>query len=117
MLGFSKIQFLVMVTLVRSPMHPYLIRQEIIELTSRQVWPVRSSVRRALDSLVRAGYIQEVSYSDPHYWIKTRRGAPYEITEAGYWKVRRELSMYHEVFTKSWQQLDTLGDRLDGSVH
>jgi DNA-binding PadR family transcriptional regulator len=86
-------------------MHPYAIRQEIIELTGRIVWPSHSSLRRALDSLIKTGLIEESS-SNAHYWLKATRSVPYEITEAGYKTVRRELSMYHEVFVKSRHWLE-----------
>ena len=101
----TKLQFLALTGLLRRPMHPYALRQEIIELTGRQVWPSTSSLRRALDSLLRASYIEECR-SDAYYWMKARRSAPYEVTDKGYWIVRRELSMHYEVIVKSRSWLD-----------
>lgn len=97
----SKHQFLVLVVLLRQPMHPYAVRQEVINLTGHHEWPSQSTIRGVLDKLLAVKYIEECRRDNPHHWLRARRGAPYELTEAGYWIARRELSMYHEVIIKS----------------
>jgi DNA-binding PadR family transcriptional regulator len=105
----SKHQFLALTALLRGPMHPFALRQEIVELSGRQVWPPHSTLRKVLDSLLAAGYIEECSSNnDPYYWLKARRGAPYALTDKGHAVVRRELSMYYEVIVKSRGWLETV---------
>jgi DNA-binding PadR family transcriptional regulator len=79
-------------------MHPYAIRQEVIELTGRQVFPAHSSVAGAIDSLLARGYI-ESCWSDPHYWMKARRSEPYQLTPSGEHKIKMELGLYFEVLS------------------
>ena len=101
-MNLTKMQFLVLAVLLRCPMHPYAIRQEIIELSGRRAWPSQSSVRAAIVSLLaRRGLIQECFYSDPHYWLKAKRGVPYELTKTGRQTVERELNMYREVISEA----------------
>ena len=66
---------------------------------------------KTLDSLFRAGYIEECR-SVSSYWLKRRRGAPYELTLAGYKVTRRELSLYFEVVVKSRPWLEKFDERL-----
>ena len=110
-MSLTKYQFLSLAALLRHPMHPYAVRQEIIQLTLFKVWPSKTTVHKNLQKLQAAGYIQEC-LSDPHYWLKAHRGVPYEITNEGYWIIRKELAMYHLVFSKSWQRLAELDDRI-----
>lgn len=115
----TKYQFLALVALLRCPMHSYLLRQEIIELSGWQVWPSKSTLRQTLDSLLDTNYVEECR-SEPNYWLKARRSAPYEITEIGYKVVRRELSMYFEIVVKSrkWlQKFDEQPHRSVDSLH
>ncbi len=112
----TKYQFLVLATLLDRPMHPYAVRQGVIALTGHEVWPSKTSLRKTMNSLLGSGYIEECR-SDPHYWLKARRGAPYEITEVGYSTVRRELSMYFEVVVKSRNWLGKFDVEAANGVH
>jgi DNA-binding PadR family transcriptional regulator len=101
----SKVQFLVLCALIRFPMHPYAIRQEIIELTGHYYFPSQSTIQRALGKLLSLNHIEECA-SNPYYWLKAKRGAPYELTESGCHQVKRELRMYRELtdITRIWLQ-------------
>lgn len=91
-----KIQFLVMLSLLRMPLHEYAIRQEVFELTGHNYFPAASTIRRAVDGLLVRKYVEEC-YSDPDYWLKARRGAPYELNEQGQKRLRIELLMYRDL--------------------
>lgn len=105
----TKYQFLALATLLRQPMHAYAVRQEIIELTSHYEWPAHSTVRETLKALQTKDLIEECQ-TNPNYWLKARLGVPYELTDRGYWVVRRELSLYYEIFVKSWRRLEKFDD-------
>jgi DNA-binding PadR family transcriptional regulator len=92
----TKNQFLTLAVLLRFPMHAYAIRLEIVELTGHRVWPSKSTIEGVLDSLLANKLIEEC-YSNPHYWLKARRGSPYELTERGRHEIKKELAMYREI--------------------
>jgi DNA-binding PadR family transcriptional regulator len=73
------------------------------------VWLSKSTVISVLKRLETGGYIEECA-SNPHYWLKARRGAPYEITDIGYLRLRRELSMYWEIVVKTRKWLEEIDD-------
>ena len=93
MYRLTQIQFLVMAVLARQPMHLYAVRQEIIELTGHTYYPTSSTLKKATRVLMRAGHIEEC-HSNPNYWLKARRGVPYELTRQGRHRLEGEVSMY-----------------------
>ena len=101
----SRVQFLVLATLARQPMHLYALRQEINELTDHTYYPTSSTLKKAVRVLMAAGYIEEC-YSNPHYWLKAKRGRPYELTDQGRWRLDREVSMYFHAcqVVRGWRQ-------------
>lgn len=92
-MSLTKVQFLVLACLMRQPMHLYAIRQQIIDLTDHTYYPRGSTVKQATEALLNKGLIKECD-SDPHHWLKARRGAPYELTEDGQGTLRRETGVY-----------------------
>jgi DNA-binding PadR family transcriptional regulator len=106
--NLTKAQFLIMAALLRHPMHPYAIRQEIIQLTQIRIFPAESTIRNAIKKLEKLGYIEEC-VSNPYYWLKAKRSAPYELTERGRNKIEREIIMYYIIggaTRKYWQPAD-----------
>lgn len=92
----TKAQFLTLVCLYRHPMHPYAIRQEIIELTDHKYYPAHSTVQQTIKALLSAGLIEECR-SNPNYWLKARRSAPYELTHLGKRHLDTEVSVYFKI--------------------
>jgi len=86
-------------------MHIYALRQEIIELTDHSYYPTSSTLKRAVDTLLAKGFIEDC-HSNPHYWLKAKRGTPYELTPAGRKRVERELAMYFRLcqLARMWQK-------------
>jgi DNA-binding PadR family transcriptional regulator len=74
-------------------MHIYALRQEINELTGHGYYPTHSTLKRSIGTLLAAGFIEDC-HSNPHYWLKAKRGAPYELTERGRKRIDKELAMY-----------------------
>lgn len=103
--SLSKVQFLTLAALARHPMHIYAMRQEIIELTDNTYYPTGSTLTRAVKALQKAGYIEECR-SNPYYWLKARRGVPYELTLVGRKRLDRETIMYFRAcqIIKMWHR-------------
>ena len=84
-----------MVALLRMPMHPYAIRQEVIELTNQRIWPAYMTIHSAIKSLVKKELVTESENS--LYWLKARRSVPYELTDKGIEIIEKELNNYSHV--------------------
>lgn len=97
---FTKVQFLVLTVLLQCPMHPYAVRQEVIELTARRYFPSKTTIRTTLNRLIQLDMIEECGgETDPNYWFKARRGAPYRLTSYGREQIDKELMVYLEILT------------------
>ena len=94
----TKLQFHCLAGLARCPMHPYFLRQEIIELSERRFWPSGSSVRKCLKDLEAKGLVIDCR-GNPYYWLKAKRSVPYEITAKGIKQLTRELSTYQFIIS------------------
>lgn len=64
-----------------------------------------------MNGLLVAGLIEEC-FSDPYYWLKARRGSPYELTKTGRKTIKRELEMYREIISISRIRLDKLASEV-----
>jgi DNA-binding PadR family transcriptional regulator len=107
----TKNQFLILCALIRFPMHPYAVRQEVIAISHNREWPSKSTIRHAIDALLKRGFIESCS-SDPHYWLKARRSEPYELTDKGRKTLMKEWEMYRRVTSDLKPQFDMLGMKL-----
>lgn len=105
MYALTKARFLVLTALLKFPMHPYAIRQEIIRLTGHEIILPHSTIRAAFDSLLKIGWIEECR-DNAYAWLVARRSVPYELTDSGHHRARRELSMYYEIVVKSYKLLN-----------
>src|SRR5258707_1286585 len=91
----TKVQFLVMVSLLRFPMHPYAIRQEIISLTGHRYFPSKSTVHSAINRLEHTGFVSAGdAHDDPYIWLKSRQSVPYKLTPLGHHRLKQEAKMY-----------------------
>lgn len=90
----TKIQFLVLAALLRCPMHPYFIRQEVIQLAGSRYHPSHSTIPGAIRQLMSRKLIRACDgRDDPYYWFKAKRAVPYELTESGYAMFKREFDI------------------------
>lgn len=95
----SKTQFLALAAFLRCPMHPYALRQEIIEMTGNRYYPSQSTLQRVIMKLEELGFIEESGNSQ--YWLRAKRSVPYELTAKGRKLIDRELVMYFEVISQA----------------
>ncbi len=79
---FPPIKLLVLAALMGRPLHTYAIRQKVIELSRHRLYEApKTSVKRAIEELVKAGYLQDCT--DALHWAGHRRGDVYELSKAG----------------------------------
>lgn len=103
--------FYTLLVLLRFPMHPYAIRQEMIVICGHKHLPDKASVRRSIDRLVAAGMIKEC-ISTPWPWLKARRGAPYELTKRGRHRLGQEVEMYEEIVFRARYKLKQYDEKI-----
>ncbi len=103
--SISLTQFFILAALVRCPMHAYALRQEIIELSQRQVWPAYSTIQYALAKLHKRGFVEDRA-DDPYYCLKAERGLVYQLTPLGQKEIWKLLSMQLHVLqiVRFWMQ-------------